>query len=307
MLIKLPRDTDGGTGRGVRVAALTSIVDAMPTAAEAAGWAMPDGIEGRSLGALIRGGPPVREQLLASLELDGRRAYALIRERDKLIRRLEPDPASLLFDLGADPRETAPLDDPDRQRELERQLDRELARHRAGWRLRVCGGAEPAHVSLRIEGVVGESRAIAFEDDDAVERRGPAVELRVSTGPTVRKKEGRGRLIDVEVRDADELAFDAEAVQITRGADSSPAHLVLREPTPWSTPLEVSRAMARRPVAAASDCEPAEHAVVHLWYVDAPSPSTRAEPDPLLRARLEALGYLESDSESHEAATPNRE
>jgi len=313
MIIKLPRDMTEEGVAGARIDALTSIADALPTAAEAAGWETPAGLQGRSLLGLMRGGPPVHEQLLASLELDGRRAHALIRGNHKLIRILTPKPTLLLFDLDRDPGELAPLDDPEPRIDLERRLDRELARHSAGWHLRVCGGSERGIVSLRIEGVggggaggnggLGKSpvRKVAFEADDELESRGDTLELRVRTGATVRPKEGRGKLIEVTVRDADEMIFAADRIRITRGdeeGETQRAALVLRRLTRWDGPLEVSREMARRPAGATPRCGRQPRATVQLWYIDEARASPLAEPDELLRARLQELGYLESDSES---------
>jgi arylsulfatase A-like enzyme len=114
--------------RPLRSAAVFSQVDFLPTALDALGIEAPRGLDGSSRWAAIASGrPPEAGPLLFHLDRLEGSALALFEPPLKLIERWgEPD--ELLYDLSADPGETASLPSADRRvREMRRRL---FAAHR---------------------------------------------------------------------------------------------------------------------------------------------------------------------------------
>ncbi len=112
--------------QGKRIDTVVSIIDILPTIAEAAGCSLPDGIHGHSLLPLLSGTPGYQHEA-ALLELhppygDGLRA--LISDHWKLVRPFDKKGPPALYDLDADPQEL--LDVRSRKRATVKRLRRQL-------------------------------------------------------------------------------------------------------------------------------------------------------------------------------------
>ena len=78
--------------------------DLMPTLLAAAGAPVPAGIDGLDLSAMLRGGPPVREKLVAQCH-DAPRQQYMVRDRRWKYLYHQDGAVEELFDLDADPSE----------------------------------------------------------------------------------------------------------------------------------------------------------------------------------------------------------
>jgi arylsulfatase A-like enzyme len=297
MIIKLPHgEARADAERGNRVDALASILDAMPTLAEQIGWTPPPGIDGKSLRPAIVDGTPVHEQLTATAQLRGNHAHALIGPHQKLIRQLSPAPESIAFDLRKDPGEQSPLADPDLLLALSRELDRELARDSSGWHLRVCGGERPERFAITLAAPVARHRVIDFEPDDRTSTTNEQLKIDVSVGPLQRTADRRGELVEVMTRDSDEVVVpDRERLSIVSLSRESRANLFVGgEASELKAPIEIARSVAVQAAGRTPACPRGASARVEIWFVDALGEAVLEEPDAELRARLEALGYLDA-------------
>ncbi len=103
LLLKLPEGHPEFGGR--RVTAPVSILDVLPTVAEVAGARAPEGVAGRSLLATAADGAPQRP---VPMELERRteRIEGVRFGRWKVVRQLEPELPTRMYDLGRDPTET---------------------------------------------------------------------------------------------------------------------------------------------------------------------------------------------------------
>ncbi|MFN8602505.1 MAG: sulfatase-like hydrolase/transferase [Candidatus Binatia bacterium] len=97
-----------GVARGVRVPALASLVDVVPTVLDRVGAAAPAGLEGRSLLAELRGGARRAEDRTLALHTashDGTLSLRGVRANDRKLLRDDVKGTSALYDLASDPRE----------------------------------------------------------------------------------------------------------------------------------------------------------------------------------------------------------
>lgn len=290
LVIKLPP----GQPRGARVEDLVSIVDVLPTLADALGWRAVPESQGYSLLPTLRGEPGPRQQVTAELDLDGNEAYALVGENEKLIRTVKPEPASLLFDLANDPGEQQPIDDPERMEAMAATLAGRIATSRSGWHLRLCGGAEEWGVDLSIRPITGEIEPLGIDDSDRLSFSGGELTLRARMGPAIRLREFGGK--EFEVVEEDELVFGAESPHLRLGNSDADFDLVVGREK-WTGPHEIALdpQSASRPASDPPVCTGETPASVFVWYVEAPTATPDEDVDPALRARLEALGYLDGD------------
>ncbi len=126
LIIRHPRLVSAGTS-----AELVSTTDILPTICEAAGVAVPDSVEGKSLLGIYEGGQSGREQLFFTYH-DPRRnveTRAIRTRRYKLIQHLLTE-ESQLFDLQDDLFEMTNLIGTPEASEIELELTRELMRWR---------------------------------------------------------------------------------------------------------------------------------------------------------------------------------
>jgi hypothetical protein len=282
LVMKLP----GTEARARRVESLVALEDALPTVAEAIGWSVPAGLQGRSLLRAIRGDGAVREEVAASTRLDGAHAYALVTGEHKLIQQVTPRRRTLLFDLVSDPGEQMPLYDPETSRALAARLDRRFAEAQAGWHLRACGGAGATTLGLEVDGLLGEAGLVGFEADDRATAGDGRIVLALSLAPRPVPGAPEG---DRPRPDRDEVVFDGDRIRLRL---DPPAEVPLRlgdAPHPWSDPTRLDPGDAARSPLDPPEC-PNEAAVL-AWFVEE-SAVERFEPDAALLRRLEDLGYV---------------
>ena len=135
-----------GVAGGVRVSALASLVDVVPTVLERVGAAAPAGLEGRSLLAELRGGELRAEDRTLALHTashDGTLSLRGVRASDRKLLRDDLKGASALYDLASDPREQRNLLPDAHHASLERAL--------AQLRVPQSGSAAPAHDPKTVE------------------------------------------------------------------------------------------------------------------------------------------------------------
>ena len=114
-----------GVAGGVRVSALASLVDVVPTVLERVGAAAPAGLEGRSLLAELRGGELRAEDRTLALHTashDGTLSLRGVRANDRKLLRDDLKGTSALYDLASDPREQRNLLPDAHHASLERAL-----------------------------------------------------------------------------------------------------------------------------------------------------------------------------------------
>jgi arylsulfatase A-like enzyme len=114
---------------GQSIAAATSLLDVFPTLLDLAGLDPPEGLQGRSVAAALRGhGPLPSQELHFALDRPDRKMTALLAGDWKLVRRLTPSPDTQLFDIAGDSRELYDLsaDHPEIVARLEANLDGRL-------------------------------------------------------------------------------------------------------------------------------------------------------------------------------------
>jgi arylsulfatase A-like enzyme len=125
LVVKAP-----GQQRGRRVAALAQHVDLLPTLADYAGFAVPEGLHGTSLRPLIELGDAAREGLEPVIGVSASSFGTAIREgRYKVVKRRSAHHPLALYDLEDDPGETRNL--AARRPILARYLLEEVARREA--------------------------------------------------------------------------------------------------------------------------------------------------------------------------------
>ncbi|MBI1816130.1 MAG: sulfatase [Deltaproteobacteria bacterium] len=294
LIIKLPKQRSAGR----RINGFVSLVDVLPTLAETFAWPPPPGIEGHSLLNLVDGRGAARPLMTAFTQLDGTFTYGVLAAGYKLIRKVRPEQATLLFDLGTDPGEQRAITQPVQQAELLRLLEARFSRAQTGWHIRVCGGATSQRVKLDIDAVDGKVEPVGIESDDRIDGPDGAhqAHLEAVVGPVTLQRESFGKLIDVTRRDQDEIVFQAvrptlhantlpsgDTPQIRVGRDSVAAGgsmVVLDLPGSTIPPTE------------APECSPtALDPTVFVWYIEPPAAAEKAEPDESTRERLRALGY----------------
>jgi len=290
MVIKLP----GLGGEGNRVDGLASISDVLPTVVSELSWRPDSSFDGRPLGPLVRDGVPVHEYLTASLAVDEFRAHALIREGEKIVQRLAPDPSVVIYDLAADPGEQNPIADDERRALLRAELERSLAGRREGWHLLICGGKTPQRVKFVVEDTEGPPRGLSLEDEDRARLVNATAEIDIAVGPVTRVRESMGKRISVDMRDEDEIVLSSKHPTLRLESPHDAELIVGQVQSPWPEAQSLDPAAALRAASDRPRCDPEMSRVaVHVWFVEGPGAAATAEPDEALRDRLRALGYLE--------------
>ncbi|HKJ24096.1 MAG TPA: sulfatase, partial [Myxococcota bacterium] len=300
LVMKLP-----GRPAAEPVTDLVSIMDALPTVAEVAGWPSPAEIEGRSLLHTIAGGGPVHDALTASTRLDGAHAYALVTPDRKLIRTFAPTRETRVYDLADDAGEQMPRYDPREEASLGEALDRKLAVRGTGWHLRVCGARAEATVRFSLSGATGEARAPSLEPDDAI--RGEPGRLEATLRAGAREEQlgwgaDRRRAL---VPDEDEIVVPGGPLVLEPGPGATPRLRVGDAERAFTGALPLDPASARIAAGEAPACELGDAPSLLVWYVPEPAETTVVEPDADLKRRLQELGYMLDDEPDAKADEPD--
>ena len=308
VVLKLPANALAGT----RVATRMGLADVPPTLLGALGLAGLGTVDGRNVwnatSRTFDDAMPAQQR--AVLKIDTYDQAAIIDTDRKLILDYLGDKGGL-FDLAADPRERRSLL-PERAAEadaLRVALDAQIARHDAGWHVRVCGGTLATHVRLHIR-VAGRLTAAGLEPDDHVAPGAPedgiaTYDADLAVTPRASERVIGNRLWKGMRPDEDDLvASDPAADRIViRTADGAPFRWANGASTATSDGVELT---ATAGDAAATvrpsdpvDCRPADWTddanapvdpYVRVWWVP-PADRRPAEVDPVLQERLRALGY----------------
>ncbi len=154
---------------GVRIAANATVTDVVPTVLDLLGIAIPPNVQGASLVPLLRdpSAPSFAERPIYA-EFRRRRgptALAVRRGRYKWIREGGEAPSLVAFDLGADPRELAPLDAPELLAQGEALHAEYVAAGEAvRARLAQARGGQPAPAEVLDEATAAKLRALGYID-----------------------------------------------------------------------------------------------------------------------------------------------
>jgi len=311
LVVKLP----GGELGGSRIASPATLVDLVPTLLARLGVPAPDALEGIDL--LAEDAAPRQRPIFAELDLlaaKRQNVMAGVRLGDhKLVEVSEPEPATLLFDLAADPGELNDLSASDAatRAALQRVLDDWRAKSSGGLHLWLMNDGDAARGRARVaEGTIvtdGRLRLLRkseIEEGDVVEldESGRRLHFRLTLvnrrnpikGPPKRLVDRDGLVLDVEPPNAElrieRLSFDGAPGDIYLGLSGSPsgaAPLAVAADDPRLR-VQSMAALLRGSRARSSDAPQG----AHLALV----PRVRGEAveiSPDLEERLRALGYME--------------
>ena len=304
--LKLP----GNALAGTRIASETGFADLAPTLLALVGAAPLSAADGRNLWDAEAGAfRDVSATQSAVLKLDTFDLAALVADTRKLVvNHLGTDQ---LFDLAADPLERRNLlpDGEVNATALRGELDARIARHAAGWHVRVCGGDVGTRRQFTLYGV-GAAQGGELEPEDQlrlVERQNALAtyeaDFDLTPRPSTRVVENR--IWNGMRPDEDEIVVTSPGT--TQLTLSTPPGSML--PLALGTSAEESesatitvvaddpavRVRASVPV----DCRPqswtgptaGRSAYVRIWYVAPAEQVPDGRVDPELQERLRALGY----------------
>jgi hypothetical protein len=304
--LKLP----GNALAGTRIASETGFADLAPTLLALVGAAPLTAADGRNLwDAETRAFRDASATQSAVLKLDTFDLAALVADTRKLVvNHLGTDQ---LFDLAADPLERRNLlpDGEANAVALRGELDARIARHAAGWHVRVCGGDVEERRQLRIA-VASDARGALLEPGDRLQRRGPTngpaeYDADLELAPRASTRVVDGRIWTGMRPDEDEIVVvSPHAPRVTDGAAAgAPLRYALGSAAEEREAPEVAAdandpAVRVRP-SAPIDCRPqswtgptaGRSAYVRIWYVAPTEQVPDGQVDPELQERLRALGY----------------
>jgi hypothetical protein len=287
LVVKFPK----GAGAGRRVAQQVQGVDVLPTVLAAMGLPLPPApaIAGRPLQEALDGKSPPRTAI-AEISHRGIVAHGARTEKDKFIRRFNPEEDELYFDLVKDPKEKTNLiaQAPERARRLRARAEEAMAPNPFRHVLRL-NGAEEYALTLRTGGWIENVQATGFASGESYEvgENGRRLDLRARPRP------GQAR----------ELAFTARPLgapvwlegrrggrplrkgDVTVGDDGAATEFPFRLPD-IDTDAEAGPARVNLFAPPKGDS-----AGVHLWLV-LPKGRRLVELDDATRERLKTLGYL---------------
>jgi hypothetical protein len=309
VVLKLP----GNALAGTRLTSEIGLADIGPTLLGTLGIAGLPRADGRNLWS--RDQQAFRDEAApqsAVLKLDTHHKAALVADTRKLI--LDYRASDQLFDLGRDPQERRNLlpEAPGDAMALRTLLDARIARHEAGWHVRVCGGDQAGRRRLLIE-VQGDARGALLEEGDTVRltgRRGEvaAYEADLELAPRPSERLVNGRMWRGMRADEDEIVAPStdSRIRVTTPAAGAPMRYATGTSAPRVATSELSADAAdpatRVRPSDAIDCralpgdgEPAPtedpEAYVRVWYVPPGDRLDDTTIDPALQERLRALGY----------------
>jgi hypothetical protein len=303
--LKLP----GNALAGTRIASQTGMADLAPTLLGALGAGQLAGADGRDLwDAEHRALRDAAAEQSAVLKLDTFDLAALVADTRKLVVNHLGD--DQLFDLAADPlerRNLLPAAEP-KAAELRGELDARIARHAAGWHVRVCGGDVAERRQFTLYGV-GAAQGGQLEPEDRLrlaERQTSLatydVDIDLTPRPSTRVV--GGRIWNGMRPDEDDVVVTSASTQLTLGAEpGATLRLALgtsseERETSTVTVTADDPAVRVRP-SAAVDCRPQSWTgptsgrvpYLRIWYVAPAEHVADGAVDPALQERLRALGY----------------
>jgi hypothetical protein len=309
VVLKLP----GNALAGTRLTSEIGLADIGPTLLGTLGIAGLPRADGRNLWS--RDQQAFRDEAApqsAVLKLDTHHKAALVADTRKLI--LDYRASDQLFDLGRDPQERRNLlpEAPGDAMALRTLLDARIARHEAGWHVRVCGGDQAGRRRLLIE-VQGDARGALLEEGDTVRltgRRGEvaAYEADLELTPRPSERLVNGRMWRGMRADEDEIVAPStdSRIRVRTPAAGAPMRYATGTSASRVATSELSADAAdpatRVRPSDAIDCralpgdgEPAPtedpEAYVRVWYVPPGDRLDDTTIDPALQERLRALGY----------------
>lgn len=302
-----------GALAGTRVAAPVGMADLAPTVLGMLGLPPLPSADGRNLwDASIQRLRDESAPQSALLKMDTHHKAALVDETRKLI--LDYRATEQLFDLSVDPREQRDLlpGAGTEAASLRNALDARIARHEAGWHVRVCGADRTERLRFRLE-VPGIARGALLEDGDTLQelathdgRTELRAEFNLSPRPServLRNGVWKGLRADedeivVTSGESDRLVVHTIGdTRVSFAAGTSDAAAPATEFTAQAStaafqirPSDDVRCR-QQPAADAILPPPAPDPYVRVWYV-VPSEQVGAnQVDPTMQERLRALGY----------------
>jgi arylsulfatase A-like enzyme len=283
-IVKLP----GSRSAGQRSAALASNLDLAPTILDAVGVPVPGAMQGRRLLSGLDEVASAPRLVYAELVAPRTVAYAVRGERYKRIEQLVPDAAEMLFDLSADPGESANLlpEVPEEARPLRPALERFLLSGQQGYHVSLSGpeGAEVL-AALSVEGSLVQAFRFGIETGDVMEL-GPRRE-RVTLG-FVAGATRRHLVLQTDPRDA---PITVSVTVDGRPVPAGDVRLGGREIPAASTRIDsASATVAPEVVQRLLDVD---DATIRVWYVPAEAAGNAVELHERALQDLRALGYLE--------------
>ncbi|MDE0885370.1 MAG: sulfatase [Myxococcota bacterium] len=309
LLVRFPGAIFGGT----RVKSPVRVIDILPTLLEQLGEAIPPDLDGSSFLNLVRGDlETVPRPVFSELNMGKQAISSLIEGPLKLILQRGPEErkAAMLYDLSLDPAEEHDLSerDPKAMRELEGRIDKIDASLQRGIHIEFVNSKKSdsaARLLARIQLERGVFRDVDWSDFEAGDRvslsdDNTSMSIDLNLQNQANPTGGQPFLLI----DVDRIRFDVEPPEawinvsvVIDDVELDSTLLLVGEtglpkkmPLPWrvqldSGELHLSGVGLRAPV-------PSPEPYIRVYQVPEPSQPT-VTIDPLLDARLRALGYVE--------------
>jgi hypothetical protein len=265
-------------------------VDVVPTVLEAMGVPLPPDLAGLPLQRALEAGLPARTAL-SEISHRGFVAHGIRSERDKYIRRFDPDRDELYFDLVRDPAEQSNIleDHPDRVGVLQSRAEELMSPDPFRYVVEVAGNG-PWALLLEANGWIDDVETAGFGPEGGVAPGGNGrwLELKVGSRPD------GPRRVSFTVRPRGTPV----TLSGTRGGQPlEPAHVAVAASAwhPVSLPSRLPDVESEAEKEGGLDlfAPPPEGPGVRVWRI-LPEGQTLMELDEATRERLEALGYLGS-------------